>query len=1751
MKTFSKLQFFIFLVCCCSIFMATTEASAQGLEGVIVEEYNVNSGSNTVAGVADGAITYRIFLDLKPGYKLINVFGIDTPNDPGNDLLFTTTTGFYNEPAFGVTYGDANNSALFNVFKGTALDSYHSFGGAASGQRGIQKVNDTDGSNLVPFLGGAPDGYVTGTTPAAAELGVSISGTLEGIQVNGADSLFTFDGSFYVLGGTTTTGPDDVIYIGQFTTDGDFSFRFNIQVLDPNGDPEIYTHSEILTIDGLDSQITPSLTFPLVVGGLPGCTDLEACNFDGNATEDDGSCIVPVANCSECNATGDGLDPIDADADGVCDADEIAGCQTLSACNFNLSATDDDGSCIVPIPNCQECNATGDGLIIVDADADGTCDADDGCPNDADKLAPGTCGCGVVDTDSDLDGVADCNDGCPNDAAKTAPGACGCGTSDSDTNGNGVPDCDDVLGCTAPSATNFDPNANLDDGSCDFGGGETLACDGLPGGLEGVIVEEYNVNSGTVTLGGVPDGAITYRIFLDLKPGYKLINVFGINTPSDPGNDLLFTTTTGFYNEPAFGVTYGDQNNTSLFPVFSGTALDSYTSFGGAANGQRGIPKANDADGSNVVPFLSGTPPDGYTAGSTPAAAELGVSISGTLEGIQVNGADSLYTFDGSFYVLGGTTTTGPDDVIYIGQFTTDGEFSYRFNIQVLDPNGDPEIYTHSEILTIDGLDSRICSDLTFPSAPLTPGCTDVLACNFDADAETDDGSCVVPEANCTECNATNDGLDLIDDDGDGVCNALEDGGCTDALACNFDPNVDPANDNGTCILPEANCTECNATDDGLILIDADNDGTCDAEDGCVNDPNKIAPGDCGCGVADADSDLDGTPDCNDGCPNDPNKLAPGSCGCGVPDLDSDNDGTPNCNDACPNDPDKLAPGACGCGVADTDSDNDEDGPDCIDPCPLLPNLANGDDCDLGNGETGFVQDCQCVEGAQPQCISPVACNYFDPTGLVDGIDYINTPSLCDEPIGCKSCDTTIDADDVTNGVPTPDGDGIGASIVPSEFDVNGNNVCDDEEEQGCTSLTACNYDVTAVIDDGSCFEPVANCYQCIRDAAGNANGGIIFIDSDGDGICNASEILGCTDPIACNFDADATDNDGSCNLPEAGCSECDGDVVLVIDADGNGTPDCEEVFGCTTVGACNYNPEATIDNGSCLIAVENCSRCLTVRNTVILLPIDDDQDGICNANEIPGCTSVTACNYNPSATDNNNTCFEPFEDCLICADNGEGLLLVDTDFDGICDADEIPGCTDATACNFNELATDENGSCTFEVAGCTSCVNGQLIIQDNDLDGICNSEDPDDDNDGCLDADDPAPLTASADADGDGVGNDCDICDGDDASGDTDGDGICDDSEIAGCTEPTACNFNAEATDDDGSCDVPVENCTVCLNGDLVLLDSDGDKVCNADEIPGCDDEAACNFNEDATDNDGSCEFVTAGCSECLNGTVSIIDTDGDGICDADEVIGCTNPTACNFNAAATDDNGSCLVPVADCLECNTAGTALVLVDADNDGICDADEDSGCTDASACNFDHDATEDDGSCLIPVPGCTKCDVVNGEVVLVTLDADGDGICNADEVIGCTLQDACNYNPDATDAANATCILATEDCTVCGLITLPNGNTVIGLILVDADGDKICNADEIPGCTNTEASNFDVTATDDDGSCEFDVLVGNGCQGFEGGFNNWSNLSSDNIDWTANSGSTPSNGTAILLHLLEMTMYMLKLLSLITQISRRF
>jgi len=123
------------------------------------------------------------------------------------------------------------------------------------------------------------------------------------------------------------------------------------------------------------------------------------------------------------------------------------------------------------------------------------------------------------------------------------------------------------------------------------------------------------------------------------------------------------------------------------------------------------------------------------------------------------------------------------------------------------------------------------------------------------------------------------------------------------------------------------------------------------------------------------------------------------------------------------------------------------------------------------------------------------------------------------------------------------------------------------------------------------------------------------------------------------------------------------------------------------------------------------------------------------------------------------------------------------------------------------------------------------------------------------------------------------------------------------GCTNPFACNYDASATDDDGSCEY-----FSCI---------------------GCTNQFACNFDPFAIYPDASCEFFTC--------------------------AGCTAPLACNYDDAAT-------VP--------------------DETACDFESCAGCMDFTACNFDPEATLSTPiSCVYPLPdydcegnleGCINC-----------------------------------------------------------------------------------------------------------------------------------------------------------------------------------
>ena len=422
----------------------------------------------------------------------------------------------------------------------------------------------------------------------------------------------------------------------------------------------------------------------------------------------------------------------------------------------------------------------------------------------------------------------------------------------------------------------------------------------------------------------------------------------------------------------------------------------------------------------------------------------------------------------------------------------------------------------------------------------------------------------------------------------------------------------------------------------------------------------------------------------------------------------------------------------------------------------------------------------------------------------------------------------------------------------------------------------------------------------------------------------------------------------------------------------------------------------------------------------------DLDGDGICDELEITGCTDSTACNYDNTATDDDGSCLVGYESFTLIlydtygdgwwsSNNSTHLITINginygIDFTNGTDQPYSDGsnisyniCLNPNVCNTFEF--QDNGSyefeCSWELYDENSTLvlsSGPSIFTNQYLGDLCF---------GCT-----SPIACNYDSNAlvndinepcifPNFGYDCN----NNCINDSDGDGVCNVFEIVGCQDQTACNYNPEATDQ-GPCTYTDGICEDCVDGIIIDNDLDNDGVCNNDEIPGCQDLNACNYNPDATD-EANCIYLDGICDSCFNNIIIDNDADNDGVCDNDEVAGCQDLSACNYNPVATDDDNSCFYPAEQYLDCY----GNCINDSDGDGICNELEILGCTDANACNYDFNSTENDGSCTYSVVGL-DCfgNCIN--------DLDNDGVCDENEILGCTNPSAVNFNNLATEDNNS-------------------------------------------------------------------------------------------------------------------------------------
>ncbi len=327
---------------------------------------------------------------------------------------------------------------------------------------------------------------------------------------------------------------------------------------------------------------------------IPGCTDPAFCEFDPNANCDDGSCVTSTADPGTCNTdcnAGD-LEQWDmATCQCVPVSTPVLGCTDPAFCEFDPNANCDDGSCVTSTADPGTCNTdcTIGPLETWDA---GTCTCVPGATPVLGCTDPAFC---------EFDPNANCDDGsCVTSTAD--PGTCNtdCNAGDLEqwdmATCQCVPVSTPVLGCTDPAFCEFDPNANCDDGSCvtsnvDPGTCNTDACVG--------DIEVWDTASCSCVLatpqefGCTDQTASNYNPNANCDDGSCVFDVLGCTDPAAPNYNPLATIDDGSCLPPnpggcnmdfiAYDMSQGISGgispfyyNTTMIEVTAGTAPYTY-----------------------------------------------------------------------------------------------------------------------------------------------------------------------------------------------------------------------------------------------------------------------------------------------------------------------------------------------------------------------------------------------------------------------------------------------------------------------------------------------------------------------------------------------------------------------------------------------------------------------------------------------------------------------------------------------------------------------------------------------------------------------------------------------------------------------------------------------------------------------------------------------------------------------------------------------------------------------------------------------------------------------------------------------------------------------------------------------------------------------------------------------------------------------------------------------------------------------
>lgn len=435
------------------------------------------------------------------------------------------------------------------------------------------------------------------------------------------------------------------------------------------------------------------------------------------------------------------------------------------------------------------------------------------------------------------------------------------------------------------------------------------------------------------------------------------------------------------------------------------------------------------------------------------------------------------------------------------------------------------------------------CSDVgPFQSILAPPYCDKENACNFESEeeciyAETNyncDGNCIVNIDCFGECggDATEDECGICNGQGiaDGECDC--DGNMNDCAGeCGGNAVIDEC---GICGGDNATCQDCNGDINGTAYID----GCGDCVEG--NTENEPCPIDCNgidggtayvdeCGECVDANDASCVQGCDGAWENDGSELEIDECGvCGgdnttCQDCNGDINGTAYTDQ---------------CGTCDSDSSND-----CIQDCNgNWGGSAVEDECGICNGQGIADGVCDC-DG-----------NIEDCAGECGGIAVVDECGICDGAGANYEC--------------------WDASFVCDEAECSdqpNNNLSIYYNNTSSSHISGFQFTVTGVD---------------VLGGSGGASEDAGFSVSTGNNIVIGFSLTGSAIPqgegLLLNLEIDG-DNSQGC-LTDLTFSDSNGDALNVMLEDCVNIliiQDTEEV-GCMDINACNYNPQATVDDGSC-----------------------------------------------------------------------------------------------------------------------------------------------------------------------------------------------------------------------------------------------------------------------------------------------------------------------------------------------------------------------------------------------------------------------------------------------------------------------------------------------------------------------------------------------------------------------------------------